>query len=129
MKSLRCDTVLASLSINTEGTLIATACDRDVLIWNHLLSVVSKYSHLSKVTSVSFNPVSGEVASGSRTELIVASSGSLLSRSVSTTRRKAASPISCLCWAADGETLAVGHINGVISIHDHSGAEVSRYKC
>nr|XP_013000488.1 intraflagellar transport protein 122 homolog isoform X3 [Cavia porcellus] len=94
------------------------SADKSVIIWTSKLEGILKYSHNDSIQCVSYNPITHQLASCSSSDF-----GLWSPEQKSVNKHKASSKVTCCSWTNDGQYLAVGMMNGVISIHNKNGEE------
>ncbi|XP_063797290.1 intraflagellar transport protein 122 homolog isoform X2 [Pseudophryne corroboree] len=94
------------------------SADKSVIIWTSKLEGILKYTHNDSIQCVSYNPVTHQLASCSSSDV-----GLWSPEQKSVTKHKVNSKITCCSWTNDGQYLAVGMFNGVISIRNKNGEE------
>lgn len=97
--------------------------DKTVIIWSPKGEGILKYMHADGIQCLAFNPITQQLASGTEAEL-----GLWSPEQSSVNKFKVGSRILCLSWTSDGQTLALGHFNGTVSIRDNRGAEKCRFE-
>ncbi|XP_065186273.1 intraflagellar transport protein 122 homolog [Sycon ciliatum] len=109
-----------ALSYSKDGRFFASAGkDKQVICWSSVtLDGKLRYNHPDSLQAVEFNPQTGQLASCSCTDLaLVQVEASGLSR------HKVPSRVLTCSWTSDGQYLALGHQNGLISIRNKVGDE------
>ncbi|XP_048212257.1 intraflagellar transport protein 122 homolog isoform X1 [Perognathus longimembris pacificus] len=94
------------------------SADKSVIIWTSKLEGILKYTHNESIQCVSYNPVTHQLASCSSSDF-----GLWSPEQKSVSKHKASSKITCCSWTNDGQYLALGLFNGVISIRNKNGEE------
>ncbi|XP_069340501.1 intraflagellar transport protein 122 homolog isoform X6 [Eulemur rufifrons] len=94
------------------------SADKSVIIWTSKLEGILKYTHNDSIQCVSYNPVTHQLASCSSNDF-----GLWSHEQKSVSKHKASSKITCCSWTNDGQYLALGMFNGIISIRNKSGEE------
>ncbi|XP_069871711.1 intraflagellar transport protein 122 homolog isoform X5 [Dipodomys merriami] len=94
------------------------SADKSVIIWTSKLEGILKYTHNESIQCVSYNPVTHQLASCSSSDF-----GLWSPEQKSVSKHKANSKITCCSWTNDGQYLALGLFNGVISIRNKNGEE------
>ncbi|XP_062056469.1 intraflagellar transport protein 122 homolog isoform X4 [Lepus europaeus] len=94
------------------------SADKSVIIWTSKLEGILKYTHNDSIQCVSYNPVTHQLASCSSSDF-----GLWSPEQKSVTKYKSSSKITCCSWTNDGQYLALGMFNGVISIRNKNGEE------
>uniref|UniRef100_A0A8C9LAC0 Intraflagellar transport protein 122 homolog n=1 Tax=Pavo cristatus TaxID=9049 RepID=A0A8C9LAC0_PAVCR len=94
------------------------SADKSVIIWTSKLEGILKYTHNDSIQCVSYNPLTHQLASCSSSDF-----GLWSPEQKSVSKHKASSKITCCSWTNDGQYLALGMFNGVISIRNKNGDE------
>uniref|UniRef100_A0A2K6GBH6 Intraflagellar transport protein 122 homolog n=1 Tax=Propithecus coquereli TaxID=379532 RepID=A0A2K6GBH6_PROCO len=94
------------------------SADKSVIIWTSKLEGILKYTHNDSIQCVSYNPVTHQLASCSSSDF-----GLWSHEQKSVSKHKASSKITCCSWTNDGQYLALGMFNGIISIRNKNGEE------
>lgn len=94
------------------------SADKTVIIWTSKLEGILKYTHNDSIQCVSYNPVTHQLASCSSGDF-----GLWSPEQKSVSKHKANSKITCCSWTNDGQYLALGMFNGVVSIRNKNGEE------
>uniref|UniRef100_G1NCZ8 Intraflagellar transport protein 122 homolog n=1 Tax=Meleagris gallopavo TaxID=9103 RepID=G1NCZ8_MELGA len=94
------------------------SADKSVIIWTSKLEGILKYTHNDSIQCVSYNPLTHQLASCSSSDF-----GLWSPEQKSVSKHKANSKITCCSWTNDGQYLALGMFNGVISIRNKNGDE------
>ncbi|XP_068414767.1 intraflagellar transport protein 122 homolog isoform X2 [Eschrichtius robustus] len=94
------------------------SADKSVIIWTSKLEGILKYTHNDSIQCVSYNPVTHQLASCSSSDF-----GLWSPEQKSVSKHKSSSKITCCSWTNDGQYLALGMFNGVISIRNKNGEE------
>uniref|UniRef100_A0A8C3LX83 Intraflagellar transport protein 122 homolog n=1 Tax=Chrysolophus pictus TaxID=9089 RepID=A0A8C3LX83_CHRPC len=94
------------------------SADKSVIIWTSKLEGILKYTHNDSIQCVSYNPLTHQLASCSSSDF-----GLWSPEQKSVSKHKAGSKITCCSWTNDGQYLALGMFNGVISIRNKNGDE------
>uniref|UniRef100_A0A8C6RX79 Intraflagellar transport protein 122 homolog n=1 Tax=Nannospalax galili TaxID=1026970 RepID=A0A8C6RX79_NANGA len=94
------------------------SADKSVIIWTSKLEGILKYTHNDSIQCVSYNPVTHQLASCSSNDF-----GLWSPEQKSVSKHKSSSKITCCSWTNDGQYLALGMSNGVISIRNKNGEE------
>lgn len=88
-------------------------------MWTYELSQKYTYTHADSVQALAFNPVSPAVlASCSTVDFAIWTMPSSSLRKI-----KVPAKILCAAWTTDGQYLAIGMLNGLVSLRDNSGVE------
>ena len=115
------DTVY-SVSYSSDGTHFASGgADNVVVIWKASGQGRLKYNHSSPIQRVVYNPASFQLASCSDTDF-----GLWSPDQKSVVKEKVGSKILSAAWSSDGTTLAVGMLNGTISLRNQQAEETHR---
>ncbi|XP_059169667.1 intraflagellar transport protein 122 homolog [Physella acuta] len=94
------------------------SADKSVIIWTNKLEGILKYTHNDAIQCLAYNPVSHQLASCAITDF-----GLWSPEQKSVTKNKVSSRITCCSWTNDGQYLALGLYNGLVSIRNKSGEE------
>ncbi|XP_068838604.1 intraflagellar transport protein 122 homolog isoform X6 [Capricornis sumatraensis] len=94
------------------------SADKSVIIWTSKLEGILKYTHNDSIQCVSYNPVTHQLASCSSSDI-----GLWSPEQKSVSKHKSSSKITCCSWTNDGQYLALGMFNGVVSIRNKNGEE------
>lgn len=94
------------------------SADKSVIIWTSKLEGILKYTHNDSIQCVSYNPVTHQLASCSSSDF-----GLWSPEQKSVSKHKVSSKITCCSWTNDGQYLALGMFNGVVSIRNKNGEE------
>ncbi|XP_053684288.1 intraflagellar transport protein 122 homolog [Sabethes cyaneus] len=94
------------------------SADKTVIIWTNKLEGLLKYSHSDSVQCLSFNPVSHQLASCAVSDFSFWSSEQKAVQKYKTPAR-----VNACAWTNDGQYIALGMANGVISIRNKGGEE------
>ncbi|NXG62594.1 IF122 protein, partial [Hemiprocne comata] len=89
-----------------------------VHIFHLLLLVLREIRHNDSIQCVSYNPLTHQLASCSSSDF-----GLWSPEQKSVTKNKTSSKITCCSWTNDGQYLALGMFNGVVSIRNKNGDE------
>uniref|UniRef100_A0A8D0LBE5 Intraflagellar transport protein 122 homolog n=1 Tax=Sphenodon punctatus TaxID=8508 RepID=A0A8D0LBE5_SPHPU len=94
------------------------SADKSVIIWTSKLEGILKYTHNDSIQCVSYNPVTHQLASCASNDF-----GLWSPEQKSVSKHKSSSKITCCSWTNDGQYLALGMFNGIISIRNKNGEE------
>ncbi|XP_051483298.1 intraflagellar transport protein 122 homolog isoform X1 [Apus apus] len=94
------------------------SADKSVIIWTSKLEGILKYTHNDSIQCVSYNPLTHQLASCSSSDF-----GLWSPEQKSVTKNKTSSKITCCSWTNDGQYLALGMFNGIVSIRNKNGDE------
>ncbi|XP_061218520.1 intraflagellar transport protein 122 homolog isoform X3 [Neopsephotus bourkii] len=94
------------------------SADKSVIIWTSKLEGILKYTHNDSIQCVSYNPLTHQLASCSSSDF-----GLWSPEQKSVSKHKTSSKITCCSWTNDGQYLALGMFNGVVSIRNKNGEE------
>ncbi|NXI71136.1 IF122 protein, partial [Anseranas semipalmata] len=89
-----------------------------VIIWTSKLEGILKYMHNDSIQCVSYNPLTHQLASCSSSDF-----GLWSPEQKSVSKHKTSSKITCCSWTNDGQYLALGMFNGIVSIRNKNGEE------
>lgn len=108
-----------SLSYAKDGSKFASgSADKTVIIWSKKLEGLLKYSHNDSVQCLAFNPLSHQLASCTLSDFAFWST-----EQKAVQKHKIYSRINACSWTNDGQYLALGLMNGVVSIRNKLGEE------
>ncbi|PAA93686.1 hypothetical protein BOX15_Mlig006330g1 [Macrostomum lignano] len=101
------------------------SADKMVIIWatKPKLEGILKYSHNDSIQCLAFNPLSGQLASCACSDF-----GLWSTEQKSVNKSKVAARVTCCSWTKDGQYLAIGLYNGVISIRSKTGEEKRKFE-
>ncbi|NXV86439.1 IF122 protein, partial [Calonectris borealis] len=97
---------------------VAYAKDGKVSLWGTLLVWFVKCLHNDSIQCVSYNPLTHQLASCSSSDF-----GLWSPEQKSVSKHKTSSKITCCSWTNDGQYLALGMFNGIVSIRNKNGEE------
>ncbi|NXR69437.1 IF122 protein, partial [Rhadina sibilatrix] len=89
-----------------------------VIIWTSKLEGILKYTHNDPIQCVSYNPLTHQLASCSSGDF-----GLWSPEQKSVSKHKTSCKITCCSWTNDGQYLALGMFNGIVSIRNKNGDE------
>ena len=108
-----------TVSYSASGERFASgSADKNVIVWTDKAEGILKYSHNDSVEAVEFNPVTHQLASATATDF-----GLWSPEEKSVVKHKTHSRILCLSWTSDGLYLALGMLDGAITLRDKHGTE------
>ncbi|KAG5666409.1 hypothetical protein PVAND_014438 [Polypedilum vanderplanki] len=112
------DTVYC-LAYSRDGKKFASgSADKTVIIWTHKLEGILKYSHNDGIQCLEFNPVTHQLASCTISDFAYWSS-----EQKNVQKYKIQTRINCCSWTIDGQYIALGLANGLVSIRNKFGEE------
>ncbi|NXM73887.1 IF122 protein, partial [Serilophus lunatus] len=94
------------------------SADKSVIIWTSKLEGILKYTHNDSIQCVSYNPLTHQLASCSSGDF-----GLWSPEQKSVSKHKTSCKVTCCSWTNDGQYLALGMFNGVVSIRNKNGDE------
>lgn len=94
------------------------SADKSIIIWTSKLEGILKYTHNDPIQCIAYNPVTHQLASCSSGDF-----GLWSPEQKSVNKHKVSSKVSCCGWTNDGQYLALGMMNGVVSIRNKNGEE------
>ncbi|KAM7040866.1 intraflagellar transport protein 122 homolog isoform 1-T1 [Acridotheres tristis] len=94
------------------------SADKSVIIWTSKLEGILKYTHNDSIQCVSYNPLTHQLASCSSGDF-----GLWSPEQKSVSKHKTSCKITCCSWTNDGQYLALGMLNGIVSIRNKNGDE------
>ena len=95
--------------------------DKTIIIWTSKCEGILKYSHNDSIQCLSYNPVTQQLASATQSDF-----GLWSPEQKSVQKFKVSSKVLSMSWTNDGQYLALGQLNGHISIRDKQGNEKVR---
>ncbi|XP_055948629.1 intraflagellar transport protein 122 homolog isoform X1 [Argiope bruennichi] len=112
------DTVYC-VSFSKDGQRFASGgADKQVIIWTSKLEGILRYSHHDSIQCLAYNPVSDQLASCACSDF-----GLWSPEQKSVSKHRVNVRITSCSWTCDGMLLAVGLVNGCISIRGRNGDE------
>ena len=112
------DTVYA-VDYSLDGKRFASGgADKNIIIWTHKAEGILKYSHNDTIQNLAYNPVTHQLASCTASDF-----GMWSPEQMSVSKHKVPHKILCSCWTNDGQYLALGMFNGIVSLRDKAGNE------
>ncbi|XP_052282617.1 intraflagellar transport protein 122 homolog isoform X3 [Dreissena polymorpha] len=94
------------------------SADKSVIIWTNKLEGILKYTHNDAIQCMAYNPVTHSLASCAVTDF-----GLWSPEQKSVSKHKVSSRVTCCSWTNDGQYLALGLYNGLVSIRNKNGEE------
>lgn len=111
--------IVYCLAYSKDGKKFASgSADKTVIIWTVKLEGILKYSHSEGIQCLEFNPVTHQLASCSVTDFAFWSS-----EQKNVQKFKIQAKINCCSWTNDGQYIAIGLANGIVSIRNKLGEE------
>jgi len=111
-----------AVAYSRDGKRFASGgADKTIIIWTSKCEGILKYSHNDSIQCLSYNPVTQQLASGTATDF-----GLWSPEQKSVQKFKVSSKVLAMSWTNDGQYLALGQLNGHISIRDKQGNEKVR---
>ncbi|TMW65200.1 hypothetical protein Poli38472_009367 [Pythium oligandrum] len=111
--------VVYSVDYSHDGKRFASGgADNTVIIWTDKAEGILKYTHNDTIQKLVYNPHSQCLAS-----CTVSDFGLWAPEQKSVSKHKVVAKILSACWAKDGQYLALGLLNGLITIRDKHGVE------
>ncbi|PRD20157.1 UNVERIFIED_CONTAM: Intraflagellar transport protein [Trichonephila clavipes] len=105
------DTVYC-VSFSKDGQRFASGgADKQVIIWTSKLEGILRYSHHDAIQCLSYNPVSDQLASCACSDF-----GLWSPEQKSVSKHRVSVRITSCSWTCDGMLLAIGLVNGCISL-------------
>ena len=92
--------------------------DNTVIIWTSKAEGILKYTHNDSIQSLSYNPVTQQLASATASDV-----GLWSPEQKSVAKHKVSTRICTIAWTSDGNYLALGCFDGTVSIRDKAGVE------
>eukprot|EP00771_Trimastix_marina_P000077 gnl/Trimastix_PCT/1080.p1 GENE.gnl/Trimastix_PCT/1080~~gnl/Trimastix_PCT/1080.p1 ORF type:complete len:615 (-),score=143.02 gnl/Trimastix_PCT/1080:154-1998(-) len=107
-----------ALSYSSDGKRFASGgADCTVIIWTAQADGLLQYTHGTSIQALAYNPVTQQLASGTENDI-----GLWSPEQKQVQKERVNSRILCMAWTNDGQFLACGQFNGIITIRDRSGA-------
>ena len=95
--------------------------DKCVIIWTNKLEGILKYSHNDAIQCLAYNPVSHQLASCAHSDF-----GLWSAEQKSVQKHKVPARVNCCSWTSDGQYIALGLGNGIVSVRNKIGEEKIR---
>lgn len=92
--------------------------DKTVIIWTTKAEGILKYQHSESIQCIAYNPVTQQLASATSGDF-----GLWSPEQKSVSKHKVSSKVLCCSWTNDGHHVALGQLNGTISIRSKNGDE------
>nr|CCA20383.1 PREDICTED: similar to WD repeat domain 10 isoform 2 putative [Albugo laibachii Nc14] len=92
--------------------------DNVVIIWTDTAEGILKYTHTDSIQKLAYNPQSQCLASCTNSDF-----GLWAPEQKSVAKHKVVAKVLSAVWTHDGQYLALGLLNGIISVRDKDGAE------
>ncbi|XP_061187800.1 intraflagellar transport protein 122 homolog isoform X3 [Saccostrea echinata] len=107
------------------------AADKSVIIWTSKLEGILKYTHNDAIQCLAYNPVTHQLASCAVSDFAIVeyearrsnAPGLWSPEQKNVSKHKVNSRITCCSWTNDGQYLALGLYNGLVSIRNKGGEE------
>uniref|UniRef100_K1QVZ0 Intraflagellar transport protein 122 homolog n=1 Tax=Magallana gigas TaxID=29159 RepID=K1QVZ0_MAGGI len=99
------------------------SADKSVIIWTSKLEGILKYTHNDAIQCLAYNPVTHQLAS-----CAVSDFGLWSPEQKNVSKHKVNSRITCCSWTNDGQYLALGLYNGLVSIRNKASSSVRLLK-
>lgn len=111
-----------AVAYSKDGKRFASGgADRNIYIWTSQCEGILKYSHESSVQCLTYNPVTHQLASATHHDF-----GLWSPEQKSVQKYKVEAKVVTASWTNDGQYLALGQMNGHVSIRDRQGKEKLR---
>ncbi|KAL4226474.1 hypothetical protein ACF0H5_014457 [Mactra antiquata] len=94
------------------------SADKSVIVWTSKLEGILKYTHNDAIQCMAYNPITHALASCAVTDF-----GLWPPEQKSVSKHKVSSRVTCCSWTNDGQYLALGLYNGLVSIRNKNGEE------
>ncbi|KAF4318915.1 hypothetical protein BBO99_00006930 [Phytophthora kernoviae] len=108
-----------SVDYSHDGKRFASGgADNVVIIWTDKAEGILKYTHNDSIQQLAYNPQSQCLASCTASDF-----GLWAPEQKSVAKHKVVAKILSACWSKDGQLLALGLLNGNITLRDKMGAE------
>eukprot|EP01006_Ploeotia_vitrea_P032643 TRINITY_DN64821_c0_g1_i1.p1 TRINITY_DN64821_c0_g1~~TRINITY_DN64821_c0_g1_i1.p1 ORF type:complete len:1202 (-),score=127.96 TRINITY_DN64821_c0_g1_i1:106-3711(-) len=112
------DTVYC-VAYSRDGKRFASGgADKTVIIWTTKAEGILKYQHSDSIQCIAYNPITQQLASATASDF-----GLWSPEQKSVSKHRIPSKVLCCSWTNDGHHLALGHLNGQISIRSKAGEE------
>uniref|UniRef100_T1G248 Intraflagellar transport protein 122 homolog n=1 Tax=Helobdella robusta TaxID=6412 RepID=T1G248_HELRO len=106
-------------TFSKDGQLFASgSIDKSVIIWNAKFEGILKYTHDDPIVCLAFNPTKSLLISGSCNDI-----GFWSCDENKVNKCDQPGRVTCCSWTNDGQFVAIGCYNGVISIRNKMGEE------
>ena len=92
--------------------------DKTIIIWTDKAQGILKYSHNDTIQKLVYNPVTQQLASCTASDF-----GLWSPEQKSVQKHKVPAKILCASWTNDGQFLALGMLNGHVTVRDKHGVE------
>lgn len=92
--------------------------DKTIIIWTSKAEGILKYSHNDTIQRLVYNPVTQQLASCTASDF-----GLWSPEQKSVQKHKVPAKILCASWTPDGQFLALGMLNGHVTVRDKHGVE------
>jgi intraflagellar transport protein 122 len=111
------------VAYSADGKRFASgSADNTVVIWKSpSMEGMLKYTHGASIQCMAYNPVTMQLCSCTAADF-----GLWSPEQKSVAKQKVGSRILCCAWSANGQLLALGHANGLVSIRTKEGQEQMR---
>ncbi|KAG1709205.1 hypothetical protein DVH05_019849 [Phytophthora capsici] len=108
-----------SVDYSHDGKRFASGgADNIVIIWTDKAEGILKYTHNDSIQKLAYNPQSQCLASCTASDF-----GLWAPEQKSVAKHKVVAKILSACWSKDGQLLALGLLNGNVTLRDKQGAE------
>eukprot|EP00899_Mesostigma_viride_P007013 jgi/Mesvir1/16312/Mv12764-RA.1 len=112
------DTVYC-VAYSRDGKRFASGgADKTIIIWTSKAEGILKYNHNDSVQCLTYNPITQQLLSATASDF-----GLWSPEQKSVAKHKVQHKVLCAAWTNDGQYIALGQINGHISVRDKSGSE------
>lgn len=92
--------------------------DRQVIIWTSKAEGILKFSHHDSIQCLAYNPITQQLSSATASDF-----GLWSPEAKSVEKHKMPAKVLSQSWTADGQYLALGMVDGRISVRDRKGTE------
>lgn len=114
--------IVYAVAYSKDGKRFASGgADKQIIIWKSNCEGILKYSHNDSIQCLAYNPVTAQLASATATDF-----GLWSPEQKSVQKYKVSAKVICCSWTNEGQYLALGQMNGHISIRDRQGEEKVR---
>ena len=111
-----------AVAYSRDGKRFASGgADKTIIIWTSKCEGILKYSHNDSIQCLAYNPTTQQLASATASDF-----GLWSPEQKSVQKFKVAAKVVCCAWTNDGQFLALGQVNGHVSVRDKQGNEKVR---
>ena len=111
-----------AVAYSRDGKRFASGgADKTIIIWTSKCEGILKYSHNDSIQCLAYNPTTQQLASATASDF-----GLWSPEQKSVQKFKVSAKVVCCAWSNDGQFLALGQVNGHVSVRDKQGNEKVR---